>query len=109
MAIWLPWVKIALPYITQIVAAALPAFTPKSGGDKQDEMTAKQIAELQAAATHNTEYVKTLAKQLQDTVEGIDVAAVSLQAELTFYRRIAMFSAALAVVALIIATVALLK
>jgi len=108
MAAWLPLFKASLPYITQIVSAALPAFTARSG-DKQDEMTAQQIAELQAAVTHNTEYLKTLAKQLQDTIEGVDTAAIRLQKELALYRRIAMSSVVLAAAALAIAAWALMK
>jgi septal ring factor EnvC (AmiA/AmiB activator) len=109
MAAWLPLFKASLPYITQIVSAALPAFTAKSGGDKQDETTAQQIAELQTAVTHNTEYLKTLARQLQDTIESVDAAAIRLQDELKFLRRIVASCAVLAATSLAVAIWALLK
>jgi hypothetical protein len=87
MAAWLPVIKATLPYVTQIVTAAIPAFTPKPGGENRDEVVAKQIAELQTAVTHNAESLKALALQLKETIEGIEAGAASLQTELARQRR----------------------
>ena len=86
MAGWIPVLKASLPYVTQIVTAALPAFTSKPAPGQPDEVVPKQIAELQSAVTQNAESVKTLATQLKEAIEGIDAGAadqgvVALRAE----------------------------
>jgi hypothetical protein len=99
MAAWLPLIKATLPYVTQIFSAALPAFTSKSSAGKPDDVTAKQIAELQNAATNNAESIKGLAAQLKQTIEGIDAAGENLERELRGLRRLAVVAAAIAVLA----------
>lgn len=99
MAAFLPALKVALPYITQIVTATLPMFTAKSAEGKTDEVIPKQIRELQAAVTQNAESVKGLAIQLKETIEGVDAAAAKLQQEIVFLRRLALFAVVVAVVA----------
>lgn len=99
MAVFFPALKVALPYITQIVTAALPMFTAKSAEGKADEVVPKQIRELQSAVTQNAESVKGLALQLKETIEGVDAAAAKLQQEIVFLRRLAVFAVAVAVVA----------
>jgi len=94
MAAWIPILKAALPYLSQIVTAAIPAFTSKSASDKASDLVTQQIAELQAAVTHNAAAVKTLATQLQGTIAGIDASAEKLQQEVRIFK----FLAALAVV-----------
>ena len=47
MAGWLPVLKASLPYVSQIVTAALPAFTSKPPGARPEEVAPRQIAELQ--------------------------------------------------------------
>ncbi len=101
MAAWLPVIKASLPYVTQIITAAIPAFTSKPSNEVPDELVPKQITELQTAVTHNAEAVKGLATQLKETIEGIDVGAVKLQEELTRLRR-------LSITALLIASVSAL-
>jgi hypothetical protein len=94
MPAWIPILKASLPYLSQIVSAAIPAFTAKTASDKASDLVAQQIAELQAAVTHNAEAVKTLATQLQGTLEGIDASAEKLQQEVRVFK----FLAGLAVV-----------
>jgi hypothetical protein len=102
MAVWLPVLKATLPYVTQIVTSAIPAFTSRPANAKPDEIVPRQIAELQTAVTHNAESVKALATQLKDALEGIDAGAARLQQELRFVRRLA--GSALAVAVLAVAT-----
>ncbi|NYT61608.1 hypothetical protein H0A66_04630 [Alcaligenaceae bacterium] len=99
MAAFLPALKVALPYITQIVTATLPMFTAKSAEGKADEVMPQQIRELQAAVTQNAESVKGLALQLKETIEGIDAAALGLQRQIVLLKRLAVFSVLVAVVA----------
>ena len=72
MAAWLPVLKAALPYVSNIVAAALPVFTARRGPDASAELVSRQIAELQDAVTHNAEAVKGLAAQVEKTITALD-------------------------------------
>lgn len=99
MATWLiPAVKAILPFVSEIVSAALPVFTTrKSGVPVQDPAGAvlqQQITELQAAASQNALHVKELAEQLQKAVTGLEEAASV--AETRFGRLMAIAGAALA-------------
>jgi len=104
MAAWLlPAVKVILPYLSSIVAAATPVFTTR----KSDEATAaqahllqQQIAELQSAASQNAVLIKELAEQLQKTVFALEQGA-SL-AESRFKR-----TAALCIGAIVVSIIAL--
>jgi hypothetical protein len=109
MAAWIPLLKAALPYVTQIVATAVPAFTSKPGPAQSDEVVAQQIAELQSAATQNAESIHILAEKLQQTIEGIDGAARSLQQELRFYKRLMVSSLALSAVAIVAVIILLIQ
>ena len=74
MAAWLTVVKAALPYVTQIVTAAIPTFTrPKN---ESDDVVPAQIAELQGAATRNAESILALEAQLKQTARLVIVALV---------------------------------
>ncbi len=107
MAAFLPALKIALPYITQIVTAAVPMFTSRTPGGKAEELVPRQIQELQTAVTHNAESVKGLALQMKETMEGVDSAAARLQTEIRTLRRICFCSLLVALVACIAALAAL--
>jgi hypothetical protein len=100
MAAWLPVLKASLPYVTQVITAAIPAFTSKSASGKADEIVPKQIAELQSAVTRNAETAKTLATELKRTIEGLEAGASKLQQELDVLRRLALVALVLAVVSL---------
>lgn len=107
MAAFLPALKVALPYISQIVTATVPMFTSRTANGKSDELVSKQIQELQSAVTQNAESVKVMATQWKDTMEGLDAAATRLQKEIIVLRRVAYGSVAVAVVAVVVALVAL--
>src|SRR5690606_41550406 len=80
MAGWLPVLKASLPYVSQIVTAAIPAFTSKPQGAATEDVVARQIAELQSAVTDNAERVKELAVQLKEVLESMDAGVAELQA-----------------------------
>lgn len=100
MALWLPAVKIMLPYVTQIVSAAIPAFTKKTDKTNAEVIIPSQIAELQAAATHHAQSLKTLAIQLQQVISGIDAAAGKMEQEIKTARRLAICAIILALLAI---------
>lgn len=107
MAAFIPALKIALPYISQIVTATVPMFTSRSANGKSDELVAKQIQELQSAVTQNAESVKGMATQWKDTMESLDNAAARMQKEIVVLRRLAYGSTAVALVAIVLALVAM--
>lgn len=110
MPVWIPLLKASLPFVTQIVTSAIPAFTAKpAAAVKTDDLTAQQITELQTAVTHNAESIKVLAEKLQLTIQGIDQAAVSLQKEIVYFKRLAFGSICVAGFSLVLAVLALLQ
>ena len=84
MPSWLwPAVKLILPHVGNIVAAAKPAFTRKFGDpEEQPGVVQQQIAELQSAASQNAAHVKELAEQLRLTVAALEQAAVETEKRL---------------------------
>ncbi|PLC50183.1 hypothetical protein CR159_09260 [Pollutimonas subterranea] len=107
MAAFLPVLKVALPYITQIVSAAVPMFTTKPPGGKLEEVVPQQIRELQGAVSQNAEAVKGLALQFKETMESVDKAAAQLQREIVFLKRVAVGAVVVAAGALGVAVWAL--
>ena len=107
MAAWVTALKAVLPYVTNIVTAAIPAFTARRGQDRSAEVTAQQIGELQSAATHNAESVKVLAEQLQRTVSAVEQGAVNVEREVRRLRVLAWAALLFALVALCAALVVL--
>lgn len=83
MAAWIPVLKAALPYISNIVAAAIPAFTQRKGQAPSTELVSQQIAELQEAVTSNAEAVKTLAAQVEKTLTAFDAGEAEMTQRLT--------------------------
>lgn len=90
MAAWLPIVKTALPIIAEIVAVTRPMFTKKPSDPERDDLTTRQIEELQTAATQNSDSVKALAAQVQSTFEGMESAATDLQRRLELQQKISI-------------------
>lgn len=108
MAGWIPVLKASLPYVTQVVTAALPAFTSKPAPGQPEDVVPRQIAELQSAVTHNAESVKTLATQLKEAIEGIDAGAADLQRQLGGLRRLAVAALLVAIASFALAAWALI-
>ena len=109
MPAWLlPAVKLILPHVGNIVAAAKPHFTKRK--EVADQHTVQQqIAELQAAASENAALVKELAEQLQITVTALEQAAAVNQERVRRLYAISVTAMLVALVALFIAVFALLR
>src|ERR671914_484843 len=104
MASWfLPAVKLILPHVGTIVAAAKPVFTKLKGesGD-QGSVVQQQIAELQAAASENATLIKKLAEQLQLTVTALEQAAAATQERVKRLYAISVVAMLVALVALFV-------
>jgi len=83
----LPIIKAVAPYVAQVATAAIPAFTSRPAEVlRSDPVLAKQIEELQLAATKNAQSIHVLAENLQQAIEGIEVAAVEAKKQIAAYR-----------------------
>jgi hypothetical protein len=99
----LPLIKALAPYIAQIATAAIPAFTSKSKSEsaKTDPVIAKQIEELQAAATQNAQSIHTLAEKLQQAIQGIETAAQEANKKVLAYKTILFISLTLSALSML--------
>jgi len=104
MVAWLPAAKVILPYLAQIVAAAIPAFTKKVDKTVTENVTRNQIAELQDAVTNNAEALKVLATQLQQLINDIGSGAAKMEKENRTNRRLALLAIGLSLFSIILWT-----
>lgn len=107
MVAWIPAFKTLLPYLTQVVSLAVPAFTSRRD-DASQEVVHQQIQELQQAATRNTEAIKVLATQLQKGITDIDAGAARIEKELQQIRRLCIVAIGISGVAIVLAVATLL-
>jgi hypothetical protein len=112
MAAWLlPAAKAILPYVSSIIAAALPVFTSRKSDEAATAQTGllqQQITELQSAASQNAAHIKELAEQMRKTITSLEQGASI--AESRFRRTSALCIAAIAVsvIAICLSAIALL-
>ena len=99
---FLPIIKAVAPYIAQVATAAIPAFTSKSEAAKSDQVVAKQIQELQEAATQNAQSIHMLAEKLQQAIQSIESAGQDAQRQISTYKIILACSLGLSAVSLAI-------
>jgi hypothetical protein len=112
MPAWLlPAVKLILPHVGTIVAAAKPHFFTKRkgavGGDSDSSVVQQQISELQTAASENAALVKELAEQLQLTVTALEQAAAATQERVKRLYAISVAAMLVALAALLAAVIAI--
>jgi hypothetical protein len=96
-----PILKALAPYIAEVARSAIPAFTAKPALAKADPVVAKQIEELQAAATHNAESIHVLAEKLQLAIQNIETAAREAQKQVATYKLMLFCSLIFSVVSFI--------
>ena len=101
MPAWLwPAVKMILPHVGNIVAAAKPVFTKKTDvAAGEGGVVPQQIAELQAAASENAAHIKELAEQLRLTVAALEQAATETERRMARAYRFAVSALAVAIAA----------
>ena len=107
MPSWLlPAVRLILPHVGTVIAAAKPVFTKRR--EAADQATVQQqIAELQQAATENAALIKELAEQLQTTVNALEQAATATQERVRRLYAISVTAMLVALAALLVAIVAI--
>ena len=101
MPSWLwPAVKLILPHVSDIVAAAKPAFTKRKTGDLvgTDAVIQQQIAELQVAVSENATHIKELAEQLRLTIAALDKGAADGERRVRRALSVALAAALLSIV-----------
>ena len=92
---FIPILKAIAPYVAQVATAAIPAFTrkPKPAEDaKSDPVVAKQIEELQEAATKNAESIHLLAENIQQAMLGLETAAADAKKQIAAYKTLLFIS-----------------
>ena len=99
---FLPIIKAVAPYIAQVATAAIPAFTSKPEAAKTDQVVAKQIQELQEAATQNAQSIHMLAEKLQQAIQSIESAGQDVQRQISIYKVVIASSLGLSAVSLAI-------
>lgn len=110
MPAWLlPAVKLILPHVGTIVAAAKPHFFTRRKGQVEDDpsVVQQQITELQAAASENAALVKELAEQLQLTITALERAAAATQERVKRLYAISVAAMLVALAAILVAVIAL--
>ena len=110
----LPWLvvgNLVLGNLDKLLAVVKPPLTHKKieALDKQTDLLNQQIAELQAAAAANAEEIRLLAAQLKDVVSALEQAGLAAATDRRLTRRISQFALIVASVALVIATVGVIR
>ena len=109
MASWLlPAVKLILPHVGTLVAAAKPAFTKRKAESAEPAVVQQQIAELQNAASQNAAHVREVAEKLELTVTALEQAASAMQQRVKRLYTISVVAILVALSSLTISIVALL-
>jgi len=110
----LPWLAVGnlvLGNLDKIIGLVRPPLTHRKieALDKQTDLLNQQIAELQAAAAANTEQIRLLAAQLKDVVSALEQAGAAAAVERSGARRISYAALVLAVLALVLAGITVLR
>lgn len=106
---FLPIIKAVAPYVAQVAAAAIPAFTAKPEAAKLDPLLAQQIEELQSAATQNAESIHVLAEKMQQAIQALEVTAQEARTQVAAYKTLLFFSFALALLSLFLSVYLVLR
>ena len=107
----LPILKAVLPYLGPIADAVIPVFTAKKTAEaaKTDPVIARQIEELQAAATQNAQSIRVLAEQLQQAMQGIETAAEDARKQVAAYKTMLYGALGLAGLSMLLSVFLLLR
>lgn len=97
---FLPIIKAVAPYLAKVATAAIPVFTSRTEATKSDPVLARQITELQTAATQNANSIQVLAEKMQQAIEGIEKEAQKARKQLVAYKTMLFVSLGLSAVSL---------
>jgi len=103
-------IKAVAPYVAQVATAAIPAFSSKPAETaKSDPVIAKQIEELQDAATQNAKSIHVLAEKLQQAIQGIEGAAQDAKKQIAAYKTMLFVALGLSGVSMLISIFLLVR
>ena len=106
---FLPIVKAIAPYLAQVATAAIPAFTSRKENSKLDPIIAKQIEELQVAASQNAQSVHVLAEKLQLAIQNIETTAQQADRQIAIYKVVVFSAVSLSIVSLLLSIYAIMQ
>ena len=106
MATWIGPVLKALPHLAAIATATAQAFTRRKGTASEPDLTHRQIAELQTAASETDARLRELATEAKEALSAIEKGV--FYAERRFHRlyRLCIATLCVAVLALVVAVFA---
>lgn len=103
------WFAFAAPYIPEIIRLARPLFTRASPKDEETDITARQIAELQTAASQNAESIKHLATDMQRTLEALQNGTAEMEKKLNRAHTLLIIASTVAALSFCLAVYALAR
>ena len=106
---FLPIVKAIAPYLAQVATAAIPAFTSRKENSKLDPIIAKQIEELQVAASQNAQSVHVLAEKLQLAIQNVETTAQQADRQIAIYKVVVFSAVSLSIVSLLLSIYAIMQ
>ncbi|MCB2427969.1 hypothetical protein [Methylophaga pinxianii] len=106
---FLPIIKAVAPYVAQVAAYAIPAFTSKPEAMKADPVLVKQIEELQEAATQNAQSIHVLAENMQQAITGFETAAEAAKKQINTYRNLLLLAFGLSALSILLSIYLLLR
>jgi hypothetical protein len=108
---WLAVGNLVLGNLDRIISVVNPGFTRRKVdvASAQFDLLNQQIAELQSAASIESEQTRTLAAQVKEVVEALAAAAANATAERALMRRLVTVSILLSVVSLSLGVWALVR
>jgi hypothetical protein len=101
------WFTAALPFIPDVIKLATPLFTRSKPQDHVPEVVVTQITELQNASAQNTEALKTLASEMQKTIDTLQAGANALAKDLRAAKIVSLVAATTALLSFGLAAYAL--
>ena len=106
---WLVVGKLVLNNLDTIIGVVRPAFTRKKVDElpTQTDLLNQQIAELQAAASSNSEQIARLAAQLKEVVAALEQAGTEAAAQRARIRKMALVAIGVAALAVVLAVLSL--
>ena len=109
-----PWVavgQLVLGNLDKIIGVVNPGFTRRKAdvASAQFDLLNQQIAELQSAASIESEQTRNLAAQVKEVVEALAAAAANATAERALMRRLVTVAMLLSVVSLSLGIWALVR
>jgi len=108
------WITVVAPYLPEIIRLARPMFTrtPPLPDDSQRlrlDVVDTQIVELQDAASQNADSIAKLARDMQQTMQALQLGAERLERRLALAQRVTLVAITVAALSFCLAAWALAR